>query len=141
MSDFNKVILMGRLTAKPELRFTSGGDAVATLRIASSRRFKTKSGDEKEDSVFIDVTVWRKQAETCAEHLVKGQKVLIEGRLTMRQWETQTNEKRTTYEIQAESVSFLDKPRGASAGGDSRAPISDNDVPAPSSSDEEEIPF
>lgn len=140
MSDFNKVILMGRLTAKPELRFTSGGDAVATLRLASSRRFKTKAGDEKEESVFIDVSVWRKQAETCAEHLVKGQKVLVEGRLTMRDWMTQTNEKRIAYEIQAEGVTFMEKPRGASAGSDARPAPQDSDVPAPTG-DDEEIPF
>jgi single-strand DNA-binding protein len=143
MSDFNKVILMGRLTAKPELRFTSGGLAVATLRVASSRRFKTKAGEEKDDSVFIDVTVWDKRAETCATYLEKGQKVLVEGRLAMRQWTTQTNEKRTTYEISAESVTFLEKSRGASAASESRAQVSDNDVPAPAASadDEEEIPF
>ena len=58
MSDFNKIILMGRLTIKPELRYTPSGAAVATLRMASSERFKTKSGEEKERTIFIDANVW-----------------------------------------------------------------------------------
>lgn len=139
MSDFNKVIIMGRLTEKPELRFTPGGDAVTTLRLASGEKFKTKSGEEKEDTCFIDVSVWRKQAQTCADYLVKGQRVLVEGRLKMRKWETQTNEKRVTYQIESSRVVFMEKPRGAAAGDESRPPMSD-EAP-PQVEEEEEIPF
>lgn len=140
MSDFNKVILMGRLTAKPELRFTPGGDAVTNLRVASSSSFRSKSGEDKEETCYIDVVVWRKQAETCAEYLVKGQKILVEGRLVFRQWETASGEKRSTYEIQANRVIFLEKPRGESSGGGGggRPELDDSDVPSP---DDDEIPF
>ncbi|MEK8022946.1 MAG: single-stranded DNA-binding protein [Candidatus Hydrogenedentota bacterium] len=142
MSDFNKVIMMGRLTAKPELRFTPGGTAVATLRLACSKKFKSKAGDEKEETCFIDVSVWDKQAETCAEYLVKGQRILVEGSINMRQWETANKEKRITYDIRAQSVRFLEKPRGASAasGDESAPPVSDSDVPA-SGLEDEDIPF
>lgn len=141
MSDFNRVILMGRLTAKPELRFTPGGTGVATLRVACSNKFKNKAGEEKEETCFIDVTVWDKQAETCAEYLVKGQRVLVEGRLNMRQWETANKEKRISYDVRASIVRFLEKPRGASAAaGDESAPVSDSEVPA-SGAEDEDIPF
>jgi len=140
MSDFNKVIMMGRLTGKPELRFTPGGDAVATLNIASSSKYKTKAGEEKEETCFVDVSVWRKQAQNCADYLVKGQRVLVEGRLKMEKWETANGEKRKTYKIDATNVSFLEKPKGSTAGDDSRPPISDADVPAPAD-DDDEIPF
>lgn len=141
MSDFNKVIIMGRLTEKPEVRFTPGGEAVTTLRVASSSRFKTKAGDDKEETCFIDATVWRKQAETCGEFLVKGQRVLVEGRLVLRQWETADKEKRRAHEIQAQRVIFLEKPRGAAgtaAAGDKPLP-GDEEAPAPGGDDD--IPF
>ena len=140
MSDYNKVIMMGRLTAKPELRFTPSGTAVANLRLASSESFKTQAGEEKERALFIDVVVWQKQAETCAEYLVKGQRVLVEGRLEMRTWETADKQKRTNYEIRTNRVMFLEKPRGGGgAASDDRPLPDDNDAPAPD--DNDDIPF
>lgn len=141
MSDFNKVILIGRLTEKPEVRFTSGGSPVTTLRVASGRTFKTKSGEEREETLFIDVTVWGKQAETCGEYLVKGQRVLVEGRLSMRSWETADKQKRTTYEINAQEVRFMEKPRGGGAAAGEGKPVpSDDEAPLPAG-DDDEIPF
>ena len=133
MSDFNKVIIMGRLTQKPELRFTPGEAAVANLNVASSSKFKNKAGEEKEETCFIDVIVWGRQAETCTEYLVKGQSVLVEGRLVLRKWESQTGEKRRTYEIKAQNVQFLAKPKGK--GADAPA-LDDSEVPR--QDDEEE---
>lgn len=138
MSDFNKVILMGRLTQKPELRFTPGGAAVATLNVASSSRFKTKDGQDKEETCFIDVIVWGRQAETCSEYLVKGQRVLVEGRLVLRRWETKEGDKRRTYEIKADNVQFLEKPKGKS--GDAAPVPSDGETPA-EVEEEDDIPF
>src|SRR3989338_9136413 len=112
-SDYNKVILMGRLTQAPELRFTPQGSPVTTLRIASSRKFKTKAGEEREETCFIDAEVWGQQAENSAQYLVKGQRVLVEGELVHRTWESKTGEKRQTYEIRAGRVLFMEKPRGA----------------------------
>ena len=141
MSDYNKVILMGRLTVKPELRYTPSGAAVATLRLASSERFKTKAGEDKERTLFIDVNVWQRQAETCAEYLVKGQRVMVEGQLEMRDWETADKQKRRNYELRAQRVIFMEKPKGAgaAAGDDDRPMPSDDD--APPMDDDGEIPF
>lgn len=138
MSDFNQLIVLGRLTRAPEKRTLPSGDSVASLSVASSHTFKTKAGDTKEETCFIDVAVFGKMADTCAQYLVKGQRVLVEGRLTQRKWETQTGEKRTAYEVRANTVRFLEKPRGAAAGGDAPA-HTDDDVPAPA--DDEDIPF
>lgn len=139
-SDFNTVIMLGRLTAKPEKRVLPSGDSVATFSVASSHSYKTKAGEEKEETCFIDVTVFRKQADVCAQYLVKGQKVLVEGRLSMRKWETQAGEKRVAYEIRANTVRFLEKPKGAAGAGDA-PPLGDDDVPAESDGDDGPIPF
>lgn len=141
MSDFNKIILMGRLTQAAELRFTPQGSPVTTLRIAASRKFKTKSGEEREETLFIDAEVWGPQAETCANYLVKGQRVLVDGSLAMRDFETKAGEKRRVYEIKAQRVVFLEKPRGAAAA----APAGEEPVHAAASGggadDADEIPF
>ena len=100
MSEFNKTILMGRICKKPELRFTPGGDAVCDLRMAVSEKYKLKSGETKENTLFIDAVIWRKQAETCAEHLVKGQLVLVEGNLKAEEWENKEGQKiKVTFDI------------------------------------------
>lgn len=108
MPSFNKVILMGHLTRDVELRFTANGKAVASFGLAVNRKYK--SGDEwKEEVCFVDVTVWDKQGESCAEYLKKGSGVLLEGRLDMDSWETDSGEKRTKLKVTAMLVQFLDK--------------------------------
>lgn len=144
MADFNKTILIGRLTQAPELRFTPQGSPVTTLRVASSRRFRTKGGEEREETLFIDAEVWGTQAENCAQYLVKGQRVLVDGELTMRDWEGKDGQKRRTYEIRAQRVVFMEKPRGApeAAPGGKESPPEPAAVGTGTSSDEEEeIPF
>ena len=111
MSDYNKIILIGRLTQAPELRFTPQGSPVSTLRVASSRKYRTKAGEEREETCFIHADVWGQQAENCAQYLVKGQRVLVDGELTMRDWESKAGEKKRTYEIRAARVVFMEKPR------------------------------
>lgn len=140
-NDYNKIILIGRLTQTPELRFTPQGSPVTTLRVASGRKYKTKSGEEREETLFIDAEVWGPQAENCAQYLVKGQKVLVEGELNQRSYEAKSGEKRTVYEIRASRVIFMEKPRGAAGG--SAAPPAGGDEPAPSGEDDggTEIPF
>jgi single-strand DNA-binding protein len=116
MADLNKVFLMGRLTFDPELRYTPSGSAVTDLRMATSRTWTGKDGDRKEETLFIDVTVWDRQAENCCQYLRKGSGVHVEGSLKMGTWDDKTTgEKRSKIRVQADRVQFLD--RRSDAGG------------------------
>jgi len=118
MANVNKVLLLGRLTRDPELRYTPNGTAVCDLGIAVSRKWKSPDGSWKEDTCFVDVTVWQKQAEYCAEYLKKGREVFIEGRLTLDQWQSPEGQKRSKLKVVAQSVQFLGaRPGGAAVGG------------------------
>jgi single-strand DNA-binding protein len=108
MASYNRTILMGHLTRDIELRYTPGGTPVATMGMASNRRFK-QGDDLKEDVLFIDVVAFGKQAEHCSQYLKKGSGVLIEGRLQQRRWETEDGQKRSKHEVVAQTVTFLDK--------------------------------
>lgn len=134
MADLNKVFLMGRLTFDPELRRTPSGTAVSELRLACSRSWSGRDGERKEESLFIDVTVWDRQAETCCQYLRKGSGIHVEGYLKMDTWDDKTTgEKRSKVRVQAERVQFLDSRRGDS-GGDSPSPADDEGYGAPHSS-------
>lgn len=110
MASMNKVFLIGNLTRDPELRYTPSGTAVADLGLAVNRRYRTPSGDEREETCFVDVVVWERQAETCCEYLSKGSPLLVEGRLQMDQWE-KDGQKYTKLRIRAERTQFLGSPR------------------------------
>lgn len=112
MASFNRVYLMGNLTKDPELRYTPQGIAVANLRLAVNRRFKTKTGELKEEVCFITAVVWNKQAETCNQYLHKGSPLFVEGRLQSRSWEDNTGAKRSVIEVRAEWVQFLGQGQG-----------------------------
>jgi single-strand DNA-binding protein len=110
MADLNKVFLMGRLTFDPELRRTPNGLAVTDLRMATSRTWTGRDGDRKEETLYIDVTVWDRQAETCCQYLKKGSGVHVEGSLKMDSWDDKTTgEKRTKIKVHADRVQFLDR--------------------------------
>ena len=131
MANVNKVFLIGNLTRDPELRFTSSGSAVAGFGLAINRKYK--QGDEwKEEVCFVDITVWGKQAENCAEYLSKGRPVFIEGYLKLNSWETDSGEKRNKLEVVALTVQFLGRAGGRddSSGGDSGSSIgAKDDIP------------
>jgi single-strand DNA-binding protein len=115
MANFNKVILLGRLTRDPELRYTPSGSAVINLGLAVSSPYK--QGDEwKEDTCFIDVVVFGKRAESCNEYLSKGNPVLVEGRLRWRSWEGQDGQKRSKHEVFATNIQFVPRGSGYSQG-------------------------
>lgn len=141
MADLNKVFLMGRLTHDPELRYTPNGSAVADLRLATSRVYNTKDGDRREEKLFIDVTVWNRQAENCCQYLKKGRPVHVEGYLKMDSWDDKsTGEKRTKIKVEADRVQFLDGRRDDDGGGgpgreddDFAPPPSPSRRPAPAS--------
>lgn len=119
MADLNKVFLMGRLTFDPELRRIPSGTAVAELRLATSRSWSGRDGERREETLFIDVTVWDRQAETCCQYLKKGSAVHVEGYLKMDSWDDKTTgEKRSKIRVQGERVQFLDARRGDAGGTD-----------------------
>lgn len=107
----NKVIICGNLGQDPELRYTSNGTAVAKLRIATNENWTDNDGKRKNTTVWHNIVVWRKQAESSKNFLEKGSKVLVEGRLQTRSWEADGNTRYIT-EIVATSIQFMDrKPR------------------------------
>jgi single-strand DNA-binding protein len=135
MANFNRVILMGNLTRDPELRYIPNGQAVANLRLAINRTYKTQAGEQKEEVTYVGVVVWAKQAEACAEYLSKGSPVFVEGRLQSRQWETEDGQKRSVLEVVADRVQFLGRKKEAGA-----APAEDGPAhPGPAADDD--IPF
>ena len=106
---YNKVILIGNLSRDVELRYTPSGTAIAKFGLATNRTYKDKTTNEnKQEVMFIDVTVFGRGGETANQYLKKGSKVLIEGRLVLNQWTDQSGQKRSKHEIMAESVKFLD---------------------------------
>ncbi|MDI6735378.1 MAG: single-stranded DNA-binding protein [bacterium] len=107
MANYNRVIIAGNLTKDPELRYIPSGEPVANFTVAINRNYTTKAGERKEETSFIPVVVWRKQAETCNQYLKKGSPALVEGRLQQRSWETQEGQKRTIIEVVADRVVFL----------------------------------
>ena len=122
MASFNKVILMGNLTRDPDLKFTQSGSALCKLGLAVNQKYK--KGDEwVEDPVFVDITVWGKQAENCAEYLKKGSPVLVDGRLNFSQWETDDGQKRSKIDVTAMSVQFLGSRDKEEAKDDSDIPF------------------
>ena len=100
------ITVIGNLTADPELRFTPAGAAVANFTVASTPRTFDRQTNEWKDgeSLFLTVNVWRQAAENCAESLTRGMRVIIQGRLKQRSYETKEGEKRTVYEIEADEV-------------------------------------
>lgn len=104
---YNRIILIGNLTKDPELRYTPQGTPVATFRIAVNARYK-QGDDMKDDTLFIDVVTFGKQAETCSQYLGKGRSVLVEGRLQERRWESE-GQQRSKVEVIAQTVRFLSK--------------------------------
>jgi single-strand DNA-binding protein len=105
---FNRVILVGNLTRDPEMRYTPQGTSVCTFGIAVNRRYK--QGEEmKEETTFVNIVVFGKQADTCGQYLNKGRMVLVEGRLQERRWETEEGQQRSRYEVVAQTVRFFPK--------------------------------
>lgn len=115
MASFNKAILIGNLTRDPDLRTTQNGTAICDLGLAVNRRWRDQSGRDQEETTFVDVSVWGRSAENCAQYLQKGAPVLVEGRLRLEQWEDRNGGgKRSRLTVVAEVVQFL----GSRADGD-----------------------
>lgn len=106
----NKVILIGRLTKDPELKYTPSGVAVASFTLACDRSFTNQEGKREAD--FIPIVVWRKQAENCANYLNKGRLVAVEGRIQVRTYDDNEGNRRWVTEVVAERVQFLPDGKG-----------------------------
>lgn len=104
---YNRIILMGNLARDPEIRYTASKQAVARLTVAVGRSWKDHEGNQQDHTDFIPVVVWGNQAENCEKYLRKGRPVLVEGRLQVRNYQTQSGEKRWVTEVVAQSVVFL----------------------------------
>ncbi|MDR1413449.1 MAG: single-stranded DNA-binding protein [Puniceicoccales bacterium] len=111
MASFNKVILMGNLTRDPEVRVTQQGMSICKFTVAVSRQSKGPDGTLREETAFIDVDAFGKQAEIIGKYFSKGRPILVEGRLRLDQWETQTGEKRSKLGVVLENFQFIG-PRG-----------------------------
>ena len=146
MASLNKVMLIGNLTRDPELRHTPRGTAVCELSLAINRTWKDDSGQKQEEVTFIDVTLWGNAATTCAQYMVKGRGIYIEGRLQLESWEDkETGARRTKLKVTGESFQFLPHAGGpqpahsgrAEGGSSGSAPS----IPPPSAEEEDDIPF
>jgi single-strand DNA-binding protein len=135
MASYNKVLLMGNLTKDPELRYTPQGTAVANLRMAVNRKYRSKDQELKEEVCFITAVVWNKQAETCNQYLHKGSSIFVEGRLQSRSWEDNTGAKRSVIEVRAERVQFMGAPGQSKAPGTASQSAASEVLPEESSSE------
>lgn len=119
MASFNKVILVGNLTRDPQVKYTTGGTAVAELGLAVSRQwFDKQSNTKKEETTFVDVTLWGRTAEIAGEYLAKGRPVLIEGRLQLDTWDDrETGQKRSKLKVVGENMTMLGSRADGGGGG------------------------
>lgn len=127
MANLNRVFLLGNLTRDPELRYTPSGAAVASLGLAVNTLIGRSEGEPKEETCFIRIVVWGKQAESCKQYLTKGRLVFVEGRLIYRSWE-QDGKTRSMLEVRADRVQFLGgapRPREVGAETSSPEPVAD----------------
>ena len=108
----NKIILMGRLCANPELRRTNSGTAVTSFSLACDRGFKSQSGEKETD--FIEVVAWENTAEFVSKYFSKGRMAVVDGRLQIRDWTDKAGNNRTTAEVVADNVYFADSKRSES---------------------------
>lgn len=154
MASFNKVILLGNLTRDPEVRYTPKGTAVTELGMAVNRVYTAENGEKREETTFVDVTLWGRTAEIAGEYLKKGRPVLIEGRLQLDTWDDkQSGQKRSKLKVVGDGLQLLgSRPGGGGGGGGDdegpNAPGSSKPAPppraapsAPSAPDDDEIPF
>ncbi len=153
MANYNYVCLIGNLTFDPELSYTPGAVAYCRLRMATNEVFFNKENEKVESVLFMDVTVWKKQAESCAKFLKKGSSVQVVGKLKLDEWLNEAGEKRKKMQVIARQVLFLgksdmqkideqDEHRVSAEGAPEGTPPVEHDQPEEKKPiDEEDIPF
>lgn len=138
----NKVVLIGRLTRDPELRYTASGVAVCTFTLAVDRGFGARDGEQQAD--FIPIVTWRKIAESCGKYLAKGRLVAVAGRIQVRNYETQDGQRRYVTEVVGDEVRFLSRNAGESSQAREADPMDFNqDIPEfePIEGEDDDLPF
>ena len=152
--NFNKVFLLGNLTRDVELKYTPSNQPVASIGIATNRRYRTRDGEDREETTFVDCEAWGRTAEMMNQYLAKGRPVFIEGRLKFEEWEDKEGKKRSKLRVVVENFQFIDSRGGGGTGGaggsggsggasrgggrdESPAPVGGGHEPV----GEEEIPF
>ena len=150
MASFNKVMLLGNLTRDPEVKYTPKGSAVADIGLAVNRTYTTDGGEKREETTFVDVTMWGRQAEIAGEYLKKGRPLFVEGRLQLDTWDDkQTGQKRSKMRVVCENFQMLGSRDGggeggggggrSSGGGGSSRPA--KSAPAAEEPSDDDIPF
>jgi single-strand DNA-binding protein len=142
MASYNKVFLMGNLTRDVELRSITGGQQVAEIGLAVNRRYRTKEGEDREETTFVDCEAWGRTAEVMKQYLSKGRPVFVEGRLKLDQWTDKDGSKRSKMRVVIENFQFIGGSAGeggargpgaakTTAGGaqDIHTPTGDDDIP------------
>src|ERR1700688_2145014 len=120
MANLNRVLLIGNLTRDPEVRYTPKGTAVTEIGLAVNRIYSGEDGEKKEETTFVDVTLWGRTAEIAGEYLKKGRPVFIEGRLQLDTWDDkQSGQKRSKLKVVGEGLQLIgSRPSGGGGGGD-----------------------
>ena len=136
---YHTIIIVGNLGKDPEMRYTPSGQAVTSFSVATSRSYTNSGGQSVKETVWFRVSAWGKQAETCNQYLRKGNKVLVEGRLTAdanggpRIWTGQDGSPRASFEVSASTVRFLTSRNEAGSGGedmgDSSSAMAEDEIP------------
>ena len=157
MAELNKVMLIGRLTKDPEMRYTPSGTAITDFRLAANHSYRTRDNEKREEVCFIDINIIGRGAEVAKEYLAKGREVFIEGRLQLNTWDGPDGQKRSKYRVVADRFQFLGGRQDSRGGGGDQAsstnvpedPMADyGGPPAPSSQPsppaqeaEDDLPF
>ena len=151
MASFNKVILLGNLTRDPELRVTADGQSICKIGIATNRSFKDKEGNQRDETTYVDVDAFGRQAEVISQYFNKGKPILLEGRLRYDQWESPEGEKRNKLKVTLENFTFIggrDQESGDNPYAQNTPPVRAQEKsapppqnPAPASAEEDDVPF
>jgi len=120
---FNKIILVGNLTRDIEMKYTQGGTAIAKTAIATSRKFKSNTGEQKEEVCFVDITFFGRSAEVANQYLRKGSKLLVEGRLQFDQWSDQNGQKRSKHSVAVDTMQMLGSKEDSKYGANDKSSV------------------
>jgi single-strand DNA-binding protein len=130
MATLNRVFLMGNLTRDPEVRYAPSGKAVSEMRMAMNRKYKTSTGEERDETCYVNVVVWGRQAESCGQYLSKGSPVFVEGRLQYEEWE-KDGQKNSRLRVVADRVQFMGSPRRAEVADAAEPGVAEASAPVP----------
>ena len=129
---YNKIILAGNLTRDIEVRYSQSGAAIGNTAIATTRKFKSQTGEQKEEVLFVDITFFGRTAEVANQYLRKGSKILVDGRLKLDQWTAQDGSKRSKHSVTVESMTMLGSKGDNESAGYNATPTGDTYAqPAP----------